>query len=182
MLPWKTLSPHELDELGAQIILSNTYHLYLRPGHEVVKELGGLHDFMNWHKPVLTDSGGFQVFSLSDLRKIREEGVTFRSHLDGSKHFFSPESVMEIEMALGADIAMVFDECSPYPEEPRKVMEAMERTLRWAKRCQESNNHPSQSLFAIVQGGTIKDLRLRRHKRTGSNGFPRLWHRRPQCR
>ena len=168
----KTLSPHELDELGAQIILSNTYHLYLRPGHEVVKELGGLHDFMNWHKPVLTDSGGFQVFSLSDLRKIREEGVTFRSHLDGSKHFFSPESVMEIEMALGADIAMVFDECSPYPEEPRKVKEAMERTLRWAKRCQDSNNHPSQSLFAIVQGGTIKDLRLRSARELVEMDFP----------
>ncbi|MDD2212339.1 MAG: tRNA guanosine(34) transglycosylase Tgt, partial [Clostridia bacterium] len=128
----KAMSPEELEEVGARIILSNTYHLYLRPGHELIERAGGLHSFMNWTGPILTDSGGFQVFSLGDLRKISEEGVEFRSHLDGSKHFFTPEKVMEIEMALGADIAMAFDECVGYPMEYEYTKRSMERTTRWA--------------------------------------------------
>jgi queuine tRNA-ribosyltransferase len=155
----KTVSPHELKELGAQIILCNTYHLYLRPGHDLIAEMGGLHSFMNWHRPILTDSGGFQVFSLSNLRKITDQGVNFRSHIDGSAHLFTPEKVMEIEMALGADIAMAFDECSAYPADPREVGLAAERTARWALRCKNAH-HPRQALFGIVQGGMIKELRL----------------------
>ena len=159
----KTVSPHELKELGAKIILGNTYHLYLRPGHEIVAEAGagGLHDFMAWDGPILTDSGGFQVFSLSDLNKISEEGVLFRSHIDGSSHLFTPEKVMEIEMALGGDIAMCFDECSPYPAEHARVLQADGRTRRWAERCLKAHNHPYQSLFGIVQGGCHADLRLK---------------------
>ncbi|MEG1500541.1 MAG: tRNA guanosine(34) transglycosylase Tgt [Clostridiales bacterium] len=156
----KTVSPKELKEIGAQIILSNTYHLYLRPGHQLIADLGGLHDFMSWDKPVLTDSGGFQVFSLNALRKITEQGVEFRSHIDGSKHLFTPEKVMEIEMALGADIAMAFDECAPWPIEEKKLYESMELTHRWAKRCQEAHHHPRQGLFGIIQGGLVKDFRI----------------------
>ena len=157
----KTVSPQELKELGATIILGNTYHLYLRPGHEIVREAGsgGLHDFMGWDGPILTDSGGFQVFSLADLRRITEEGVEFRSHIDGSTHLFTPEKVMEIEKALGGDIAMCFDECSPYPAEHARVALADGRTHRWAKRCQNAHQHPYQSLFGIVQGGLYKELR-----------------------
>ena len=168
----KTLSPDELKALGAQIILSNTYHLYLRPGHQLIAELGGLHTFMNWDRPILTDSGGFQVFSLVDLRKIREDGVDFRSHIDGSSHYFSPEKVMEIEMALGADIAMAFDECSPWPLEPRKVAEAMERTHRWAARAKAVHEHPRQALFGIVQGGTVKELRQQSARTLREMDFP----------
>lgn len=155
----KAMSPHELEEIGAKIILSNTYHLYLRPGHELVKEAGGLHSFMNWKGSILTDSGGFQVFSLGDLRKITEEGVEFRSHIDGSKHLFTPEKVMEIEMALGPDIAMVFDECVSYPTTHEYAKEAMERTTRWAERCLKAHNREDQVLFGIVQGGLYHDLR-----------------------
>lgn len=156
----KSLTPEELKEIGAQIILSNTYHLYLRPGHELVKEAGGLHKFMNWDKPILTDCGGFQVFSLSDLRTISENGVEFRSHLDGSKHFFSPEKVMEIEEALGADIIMSFDECVKYPETYEYTKNSMERTTRWAKRCKAAHkNTEKQALFGIIQGGFYEDLR-----------------------
>ena len=156
----KSLAPEELKEIGAQIILSNTYHLYLRPGHELVKEAGGLHKFMNWDKPILTDCGGFQVFSLSDLRTISEDGVEFRSHLDGSKHFFSPEKVMEIEEALGADIIMSFDECVKYPETYEYTKNSMERTTRWAKRCKAAHkNTEKQALFGIIQGGFYEDLR-----------------------
>jgi len=155
----KTMSPEELAEVGSRIILSNTYHLYLRPGHELVQQAGGLHSFMNWQGPILTDSGGFQVFSLGDLRKIKEEGVEFRSHLDGSKHLFTPEKVMEIEMALGADIAMVFDECVAYPMEYDYAKQAMERTSRWAERCLEAHQREDQALFGIVQGGVFPDLR-----------------------
>ena len=156
----KSLTPEELKEIGAQIILSNTYHLYLRPGHELVKEAGGLHKFMNWDKPILTDCGGFQVFSLSDLRTISENGVEFRSHLDGSKHFFSPEKVMEIEEALGADIIMSFDECVKYPETYEYTKNSMERTTRWAKRCKAAHkNTEKQTLFGIIQGGFYEDLR-----------------------
>ncbi|MEE0229668.1 MAG: tRNA guanosine(34) transglycosylase Tgt [Peptococcaceae bacterium] len=157
----KTLTPDELKEAKSQIILSNTYHLYLRPGHELIKELGGLHQFMNWDKPILTDSGGYQVFSLGDLRKITEEGVMFRSHLDGSKHMFTPESVMEIENALGADIIMAFDECIPHTADRTYTKNSLERTTRWLERCVKAHENPdSQALFGIVQGGMYTDLRL----------------------
>ena len=157
----KSMTPEELkEEVKAQIILSNTYHLYLRPGHELVKKAGGLHKFMNWDRAILTDSGGFQVFSLGDLRTITEEGVEFKSHLDGSKHFLSPEKVMEIENALGADIIMAFDECVEYPASYEYTKQSMERTTRWAKRCKEAHkNTEKQGLFGIVQGGMYKDLR-----------------------
>lgn len=156
----KAMTPEELKEMEAQIILSNTYHLYLRPGHELVEKAGGLHKFMNWDRPILTDSGGFQVFSLGDLRKITEEGVEFRSHLDGSKHFLSPEKAIEVENALGADIIMAFDECAPYPADRKYVKNSLERTTRWAKRCKEAHKNPdTQALFGIVQGGMYRDLR-----------------------
>jgi len=149
----KTLTPKMLEELEAQIILSNTYHLFLRPGEELIKEAGGLHQFMAWKKGILTDSGGFQVFSLSDNRKITEEGVMFRSHIDGSKQFLSPERATEVQMVLGSDIAMVFDECIPYPAEYDYALASTDRTTRWAKRCLEHHEHPYQVLFGIVQGG-----------------------------
>ncbi|KEO82247.1 tRNA guanosine(34) transglycosylase Tgt [Tumebacillus flagellatus] len=156
----KTLSPEELKDNGAQIILSNTYHLWLRPGHEIVKEAGGLHKFMNWDRPILTDSGGFQVFSLSDLRKITEEGVQFRNHLSGEKLFLSPEKAIEIENALGADIIMAFDECPPFPADRQYLKNSLERTTRWAKRCKEAHARPhDQALFGIIQGGMDKELR-----------------------
>ena len=155
----KTMSPDELKEVGAQIILSNTYHLYLRPGHDLVDEAGGLHSFMNWDRPILTDSGGFQVFSLGDLRKVTDEGVKFSSHIDGSKHLFTPEKVMEIEQALGADIAMCFDECSPWPADFARVQKADARTHAWAARCKEAHTRPDQALFGIIQGGTYRELR-----------------------
>ena len=156
----KSMTPDELKEMvGAQIILSNTYHLYLRPGQDIVKEAGGLHKFMNWDRPILTDCGGFQVFSLSALRTITEDGVEFRSHLDGSKHFFSPESVMKIEEDLGADIIMSFDECVEYPASYEYTKQSMERTTRWAKRCKEAHKTENQALFGIIQGGFYEDLR-----------------------
>ena len=156
----KSMTPDELKEMvGAQIILSNTYHLYLRPGSDIVKEAGGLHKFMNWDRPILTDCGGFQVFSLSALRTITEDGVEFRSHLDGSKHFFSPESVMKIEEDLGADIIMSFDECVEYPASFEYTKQSMERTTRWAKRCKEAHKTENQALFGIIQGGFYEDLR-----------------------
>ena len=156
----KGISPGELREMNAGIILSNTYHLYLRPGHELVREAGGLHKFMNWDRAILTDSGGFQIFSLSTLRKITEEGVYFNSHLDGSKHFLSPEKAMEIENALGADIIMAFDECAPYPSTYEYTKKSMYMTTRWAERCLKAHtNTDKQSLFGIVQGGTFADLR-----------------------
>lgn len=156
----KAMTPEELKDLEAQIILSNTYHLYLKPGHELIKEAGGLHKFMNWDRPILTDSGGFQVFSLGDLRKIKEEGVEFRSHIDGSKHFISPEKSIEIQNALGSDIMMCFDECAPYPATYEYVKHSMERTTRWAKRCKDYHQDwDKQGLFGIVQGGMFEDLR-----------------------
>ena len=156
----KAMSPEELKEdVKAQIILANTYHLYLRPGADLIKEAGGLHKFMNWDRPILTDSGGFQVFSLRGLRKITEEGVTFNSHLDGSKHLFTPEKVMKIEEALGADIIMAFDECCPYPSTYEYTKKSMERTTRWAARCKEAHTTENQGLFGIIQGGFYKDLR-----------------------
>ncbi|WP_183108676.1 tRNA guanosine(34) transglycosylase Tgt [Thermohalobacter berrensis] len=169
----KTMTPEELKEIGAQIILSNTYHLYLRPGHDLVEEAGGLHKFMNWDKPILTDSGGFQVFSLGDLRKITEEGVEFRSHLDGSKHFISPEKSIEIQNSLGADIIMAFDECPPYPSDRDYVKKSLERTTRWAKRCKDAHKNPeTQALFGIVQGGMYKDLREQSAKEIIDLDFP----------
>jgi queuine tRNA-ribosyltransferase len=155
----KGMMPRDLDEVGAQIILGNTYHLYLRPGHQLVEQLGGLHKMAGWSKPILTDSGGFQVFSLGDLRKITEEGVTFRSHLDGSKHFLSPERSMEIQQALGSDIAMAFDECAALPATRETLLDAMHRTTRWLERCIAAHHRPDQALFGIIQGGTEIDLR-----------------------
>jgi len=177
----KAMNQDELKELGAEIILSNTYHLYLRPGHEVIKKLGGLHKFMNWQGPILTDSGGFQIFSLSPLRKINNEGVTFKSHLDGSTHFLTPELVTEIQAVLSSDIAMAFDECTPYPASREYALNSLKLTTEWARRCKEFMSSEfrvkslensitqdstlnliqgkTQNLFGIVQGGIYKDLR-----------------------
>ena len=156
----KAMLPEQVKDLGASIILSNTYHLYLRPGHEIVREAGGLHKFMNWDRAILTDSGGFQVFSLGDLRKISEEGVAFRSHIDGSAHFFTPEKSIEVQNALGSDIIMAFDECAPYPAERDYIKNSLERTSRWLARCKAAHKDTeNQSLFGIMQGGMHKDLR-----------------------
>lgn len=159
----KAMRPEQVADLGdqgAHILLSNTYHLYLRPGHEIVREAGGLHRFMNWNRSILTDSGGFQVFSLGDLRKISEEGVKFRSHIDGSSHFFTPEKSIEVQNALGSDIMMAFDECAPYPADRSYVKNSLERTTRWLARCKAAHhNVEQQSLFGIMQGGMYKDLR-----------------------
>jgi queuine tRNA-ribosyltransferase len=156
----KAMSPHELEEVQAQIILGNTYHLYMRPGHELIRKAGGLHKFINWNRPMLTDSGGFQVMSLAALRKITKEGVKFRSHIDGSLHHFTPESVMEIQMALGADIIMSFDECPPYPATKDYVAKSLDTTLLWAERGKKAfTNTDHQALFGIVQGGVYEDLR-----------------------
>ena len=156
----KAMLPRDLKEIGTMILLANTYHLFERPGHDLVKEAGGLHSFMRWDGPILTDSGGFQVFSLASSNKIREDGVEFRSLLDGRTHFFTPESVMEIEQALGADIAMAFDECAPFPSDRAYTIAAMNRTHRWAKRCIAAHTREDQALFGIVQGGTFGDLRV----------------------
>ena len=156
----KALKPEEIRNMGADIILSNTYHLYLRPGHEIIKEAGGLHRFMNWSGSILTDSGGFQVFSLGKLRKISEEEVAFRSHIDGSAHMLTPEKAVEIQTALGSDIMMAFDECAPYPADRNYVKNSLERTTRWLKRCKEAHkNTEEQALFGIMQGGMYHDLR-----------------------
>ena len=156
----KTFTPDELKMCGAQIILSNTYHLHLRPGEDLVAEAGGLHKFMNWDRPILTDSGGFQVFSLSELRKLTEDGVEFRSHLDGSRHYFSPEVSVGVQEKLGSDIMMQFDECSPYPCDYDRARKAMHRTLRWLDRCMKAKTRQDQALFGIVQGAFYKDLRI----------------------
>lgn len=169
----KGIKTNTLKDLEAQIILSNTYHLYLRPGVDIIKEAGGLHKFMNWDRPILTDSGGFQVFSLGDMRKITEEGVEFKSHIDGSKHFITPEKAIEIQNGLGSDIMMAFDECVSYPSEREYVKASLERTTRWAKRCKESNKNPEkQGVFGIIQGGTYKDLRAQSAKEIIDLDFP----------
>lgn len=156
----KAMRPEQVADMGANIILSNTYHLYLRPGHDIVREAGGLHKFMNWNRAILTDSGGFQVFSLGKLRKITEEGVRFQSHIDGSRHMLTPEKAVEIQNDLGSDIMMAFDECAPYPADHRYVKDSLERTTRWLKRCKEAHKDVErQSLFGIMQGGMYKDLR-----------------------
>jgi queuine tRNA-ribosyltransferase len=177
----KTLVPEEVEALGAQIILSNTYHLYLRPGHDVVREMGGVGKFQSWKGPVLTDSGGFQVFSLAHMSRIREEGVTFQSHVDGSRHLFTPERVMEIERALGADVIMAFDQCPPGQADRALATEAYERTLRWLERCRvrfaelqtDDAEGPVQTLFPIVQGGVHPDLRVASARATLEAGD---WH------
>ena len=156
----KAMTPEELKGLGTQVVLGNTYHLHLRPGEKTIAKLGGLHKFMNWHGPILTDSGGFQVFSLSDLNKVSEKGVEFRSHLDGAKYFISPEKSMEIQMDLGADIIMAFDECTAYPATREKVLESMALTLRWLQRSKDAMTRKESLLFGIVQGGLDLDLRL----------------------
>lgn len=164
----KGVLPKDLKEAGSRIILSNTYHLYMRPGDDVVKRAGGLHKFMNWDGPILTDSGGFQVFSLSDLNKITDEGVWFRSNVDGSKHFFTPEKAMEVEENLGADVIMAFDQCSEYGYTHEQAKKAMERTGNWLERCyryHEAQNRPWQALFPIIQGNLYKDLREESLKR-----------------
>lgn len=162
----KSLSPDELKEIHAQIILANTYHLYLRPGENLIEKAGGLHKFMNWDRPILTDSGGFQVFSLSTLNKVTEEGVKFNSHIDGSSHMMSPEKSIEIQKALGADIVMAFDHCTEPDISHEEASEAMELTLRWLDRCSRVDLGGKQVLFPIVQGNTYKDLRIESLKRT----------------
>jgi queuine tRNA-ribosyltransferase len=154
----KTLTPTDLHDLGAKLILSNTYHLYLRPGADLVADFGGLHHFMQWPGPILTDSGGYQVFSLEGLRKVDDDGVTFRSHIDGSEHRFTPEKVIAIQEKLGADIIMAFDECPP-PDNYEYNVAALQRTHRWAERCKAAQNRPDQALYGIVQGGIFADLR-----------------------
>ena len=168
----KAMTPRELEEIQAKIILSNTYHLHLRPGEDIIREAGGLHQFMDWHRPILTDSGGFQVFSLAELRKITEEGAAFRSHLDGSKQFISPEISMDIQEALGSDIAMAFDVCSAYPCDHKTAEEAMHRTHRWAERCKKHHTRSDQALFGIVQGAFYKDLRIESAKTLADMDFP----------
>ena len=168
----KAMTPREMEEINAKIILSNTYHLHLRPGEDIVREAGGLHQFMDWHHPILTDSGGFQVFSLSELRKITEEGAAFRSHLDGSRQFISPEISMDIQQALGADIAMAFDVCSAYPCDHKTAEDAMRRTHRWAERCKKHHTRSDQALFGIVQGAFYEDLRIESAKTLADMDFP----------
>ena len=162
----KSLSPEEVRETGSQILLSNTYHLYLRPGHELIERAGGLHKFMNWDGAILTDSGGFQVFSLSKTRKITDDGMTFNSIIDGSKHTFTPQKVMQIQRALGSDICMAFDECTSAGIEKKKAAEAMERTLKWLDRCSEVELKPHQIMFPIAQGNMFEDLRIESLQRT----------------
>jgi len=181
----KAVPQHLLEELDARIILGNTYHLYLRPGHELVRRMGGLHRFMSWPRAILTDSGGFQVFSLNELRKVSEDAVEFRSHLDGSTHFFSPEHSMDVQIALGSDIAMAFDECTEYPADYARARRSLDLTLRWAARSKqhfeqlkqerpwpESFAGQAPSLFGIVQGGMYKDLRRESAERLVELGFP----------
>jgi queuine tRNA-ribosyltransferase len=155
----KSMIPEEIKNCGAEIILGNTYHLYLRPGHETIKKLGGLHKFMNWPDPILTDSGGFQVYSLGALRKITTDGVMFNSHIDGSKHLLTPQKAIEIQEALGSDIMMCLDECTPYPATLPETKKSLELTTKWAKLCKETKTNKEQALFGIVQGGTYLDLR-----------------------
>ena len=156
----KAVTPEELESIGAEVVLGNTYHLFLRPGHERIRRLGGLHKFMHWSRPILTDSGGFQILSLAALRDITEEGVRFRSHIDGSAHLMTPELAVEIQETLESDIAMVLDECPPYPVDKAEAKRSMGLTLRWARRCLQAKKRSDTALFGIVQGGTYEDLRI----------------------
>ncbi len=170
----KSLTPDELEDLGAQIILGNTYHLYLRPGAERVARFGGLHSFMHWHRCILTDSGGFQVFSLAKMRKLQEEGVVFQSHIDGSRHMISPEIATQVQMQLGSDIAMCFDECTSYPVTYEYARNSMQLTVRWAKRCKAVHDLEQQALFGIIQGSVFSDLReecLEQLEKIGFDGY-----------
>jgi queuine tRNA-ribosyltransferase len=167
----KSLTPHDLIEEDCRIILGNTYHLYLRPGHERIARLGGLHRFMGWERAILTDSGGYQVFSLARIRRIEDEGVEFQSHIDGSRHFLTPEKVMEIQNALGSDIAMVLDECTPYPVDYEYAKSSVELSLRWALRCREAHRRDDQAIFGIVQGSVFLDLRKKCLERLVEIGF-----------
>ena len=167
----KAMMPEQVRDLGADIILANTYHLYLRPGHRLIAEMGGLHRFMNWSGPILTDSGGFQIYSLGALRTISEEGVLFQSHVDGSSHFLGPESAVEIQEALGSDIMMCLDECIAYPAHRNEAERALARTARWAERCKKSCRNPDHALFGIVQGGVYPDLRRRGAEEMSTIGF-----------
>ncbi len=170
----KAVTPAELDEVGAQIVLGNTFHLMLRPGTEVIQAHGDLHDFMQWQKPILTDSGGFQVWSLAELRKISEKGVTFRSPIDGSKKFLGPEEAIDIQRKLGADIVMIFDECTPYPATQQEARESMELSLRWAERSKTEHGDSASALFGIIQGGMYEHLRdesLATLKKIGFDGY-----------
>jgi queuine tRNA-ribosyltransferase len=176
----KTLAPEEVAATGTDIVLANTYHLFLRPGHEVVAELGGLHEFMHWPRPILTDSGGYQVFSLAAINEVREDGVLFQSHIDGSRHLFTPERVIDIQRALGADIIMAFDECPPGRIERERAVAAHERSLRWLEACRVRSEDlraeapgPDQTLFPILQGGTYRDLRVNAARRVRDLGD---WH------
>lgn len=155
----KGMAPRDLEDLGAEVILSNAYHLFIRPGIEVIRQAGGLHKFMGWERPILTDSGGYQVFSLSRLRKITEEGVTFQSHFDGREIFLTPEKVVEIQEALGSDIAMVFDECPPYTRDGKRIKESLDLTVKWAQRARAAHRREEQALFGIIQGGIFEELR-----------------------
>jgi queuine tRNA-ribosyltransferase len=167
----KSLTPAQLEDLQTSLVLANTYHLYLRPGADLVAEMGGLHTFMQWTGPILTDSGGFQVFSLASMRKIDADGVTFKSHIDGSSHRFTPEKAVEIQQKLGADIIMAFDECAP-PHDRHYNQLALERTHTWAERCLKAKSRPDQALFGIVQGGVFADLREKSARYIASLGFP----------
>lgn len=167
----KAMRPENLKDAGAQIILANTYHLYLRPGHRLVEKMGGLHRFMAWDRPILTDSGGFQVYSLTELRKITEEGVKFRSHIDGSMHLLTPELSIKVQEALGADVIMCFDECPPAEADRDYVERSLAMTSRWARRCKEAHTRQDQLLFGIVQGGRFSDLRRRSLEELQEIGF-----------
>jgi len=167
----KALTPRDLEEAGTEILLSNAYHLYIRPGIHIISQAGGLHRFMGWKKPILTDSGGFQVFSLSRVRQISEEGVRFHSHFDGRDTFLTPENVIEMQETLGSDIAMVFDECPPATSDRKKIQSSVDLTLRWAVRCKKRHHNEGQALFGIIQGGVFSDLRLQSLERTLEIGF-----------
>jgi len=168
----KTVSPRDLEELGVSLLLANTYHLYLRPGAEVIAKVGGLHSFMGWQGPILTDSGGFQIYSMEHLREMDDDGVTFRSHVDGSEHRFTPEKAIAVQEQLGADIIIALDVCTPYPSDREHNRVALQRTHRWAERCLKAQTRSDQTLFGVVQGGTFADLREESARQLGSLDFP----------
>src|SRR3990172_1908336 len=168
----RRMTPEELTAVGAEIILANAYHLYLRPGHQLIAEAGGLHKFIHWDRPILTDSGGYQIFSLSPIMRVEADGVEFRALVDGSKHFFTPELAVQVQEALGADIIMPLDQCVPYPSDRQVVAEAVERTSAWARRCPSAHRREDQALFGIIQGGIHEDLRRRSLEELLALDFP----------